>query len=195
MCHSRRVPNVEAECAGGKILLLFEVCFRGVSCMCLPISTVIQIISSASASEKDGLLNIKAFYPESFDRIILDPPCSALGLRPKLQIDATAVTDLEKHVRYQRLFVREAVSLLKPGGTMTFSTCTIHAAENEGMVRYILDEHSNMSLVPIDVDFGLPGLPGFGLSEAEQQCVRRFDPSDVACDTMGFFVAKFVKKL
>jgi 16S rRNA C967 or C1407 C5-methylase (RsmB/RsmF family) len=134
---------------------------------------------------------VKEFYPESFDRVLLDPPCSALGLRPKLQVAAT-FKDLQKHVKYQRQFVREAVSLLKPGGTMTYSTCTIHAAENEGMVRHVLDEYPEMKLVNVGIDIGLPGLPGVGLRESERGLVRRFDPSDVA-DTMGFFVAKFVK--
>jgi 16S rRNA C967 or C1407 C5-methylase (RsmB/RsmF family) len=134
---------------------------------------------------------VKKFYPESFDRVLLDPPCSALGLRPKLQV-ATTLNELKKHARYQRQFIREAVSLLKPGGTMTYSTCTIHADENEGMVRHILDEYPEMKLVNVGIDIGLPGLPGVGLKESERGLVRRFDPTNDA-DTMGFFVAKFVK--
>jgi 16S rRNA C967 or C1407 C5-methylase (RsmB/RsmF family) len=90
------------------------------------------------------------------------------------------------------MFVREAVALLKPGGTLTYSTCTINADENEGMVRYIMDEYPCMQLQPIEVDIGLCGLPGFGLGDKERSYVRRFDPSDTA-DTMGFFVAKFRK--
>jgi len=144
--------------------------------------------------EKDGLKDVKEFYPESFDRVLLDPPCSALGLRPKLLIDATTMNDLEKHVKYQQQFVREAVSLLKPGGTMTYSTCTIHASENEGMVRHILDKYPVMQLVDVAIDLGQSGLPGVGLSESECHLVRRFDPSDSTADTMGFFVAKFVKR-
>lgn len=138
--------------------------------------------------------NIKAFYPESFDRILLDPPCSALGLRPKLLVDATTLEDLEKHVKYQRQFVKEAVSLLKPGGSMTYSTCTFHAAENEGMVRHILDTYSEMRLVDAGRDIGQAGLSGVGLRSDECRLVRRFDPSNEVEDTMGFFVAKFVKR-
>jgi 16S rRNA C967 or C1407 C5-methylase (RsmB/RsmF family) len=143
-------------------------------------------------SEKDALINVTSFPPESFDRILLDPPCSALGLRPKLQIDMSSMKDLQGYPIYQRMFVKEAVALLKPGGTLTYSTCTIHANENEGMVRHILDEYPCMKLQPIDFDIGLCGLPGFGLSDQERTYVRRFDPSDAA-DTMGFFVAKFSK--
>lgn len=92
------------------------------------------------------------------------------------------------------MFVKEAIELLKPGGTMTYSTCTINGYENEAMVKHILDQYSCMQLLPIDVDIGLAGLPGYGLSETERTYVRRFDPSD-SSDTMGFFVAKFRKLL
>jgi len=75
---------------------------------------------------------------------------------------------------------------------MTYSTCTINAEENEGMVQYILTEFPCMQLLPINLDIGLPGLPGMGLRENDRSFVRRFDPSN-SLDTMGFFVAKFAK--
>ena len=87
---------------------------------------------ASSASKKDGLLDVKGFYVESFDRIVLDPPCSALGLRPKLRVVFEDLDALERHTIYQRKFVKNAVALLKRGGTMTYSTCTINASENEG---------------------------------------------------------------
>lgn len=83
---------------------------------------------------------------------------------------------------------------------MTYSTCTINANENEGMVSHILQEYPCMELLPINLplswsesDIGLPGLHGFGLSTEERHSVRRFDPNGVA-DTMGFFVALFRKR-
>jgi 16S rRNA C967 or C1407 C5-methylase (RsmB/RsmF family) len=91
-----------------------------------------EIIHEASPSEKDGLLVVKGFYEGSFDRIVLDPPCSALGLRPKLRVVFEDLDALERHTVYQRKFVKNAVALLKRGGTMTYSTCTINVSENEG---------------------------------------------------------------
>lgn len=152
----------------------------------------------ASSTKTKGLLKVSGFYPESFDRILLDPPCSALGLRPKLLIAQTTLKELQQVCLYQRKFVREAVALLKPGGTMTYSTCTFHADENERMVRYILDEYSNLlTLVPALPEatrVGGPGLSGMGLNDTERSYVRRFDPDDSDHDTIGFFVAKFVKQ-
>lgn len=154
------------------------------------------MLESATKAE-DGLLNISAFYPESFDRILLDPPCSAMGLRPKLQIVQTGVKELQQVCQYQRKFVREAEALLKPGGIMTYSTCTFLADENERMVRYMLDQFPTLELLPVlpeSVSVGGPGLPGMGLDDTQRSYVRRFDPlPENGGDTIGFFVAKFRK--
>lgn len=112
--------------------------------------------------------------------------------RPKLAVDIKSVKELNKHANYQRRFIECAVSLLKPGGILVYSTCTINACENEEMVKHILDNYKNMKLLPISIPIGLPGLIGCGLNEEELLKVRRFDPSNDA-DTMGFFVAKFQK--
>ena len=148
---------------------------------------------------KEGLKQIKKFYKSSFDKILLDPPCSALGLRPKLFVTQDSLRELEKHVEYQQKFVDQAVKLLKVGGHMTYSTCTINGDENEGMTRYILREYPCMELLRINLpstwkekNLGLQGLDGFGLSLEERNYVCRFDPSGKG-DTMGFFVALFRK--
>ena len=172
------------------------------------VPSVQEILSKASPSPDDGLLNVTHFSPESFDKILLDPPCSALGLRPKLLIPQKTSKELISHANYQKRFIRQAVRLLKPGGFMTFSTCTIHAMENEANVRFLLDEFPCMELVPLDHSLsGHAGLAGFGLTEEERQGVLRFDsfvddddddPSaredSAQDDVMGFFIAKFRKK-
>lgn len=150
-----------------------------------------EVIQNSKPSTKDGLLDVKGFFPESFDKILLDPPCSALGLRPRIHIEYENVESLNNYVNYQRKFIRNAVHLLKPGGTMTFSTCTINSSENESNVKYILEEFPMLKLVPIDLDIGSPGLPL--LSDTERMMVRRFDPDD-STDSCGFFVAKFIKQ-
>ena len=150
------------------------------------------MIASAKTDD-DGLLQIDGFFPGSFDRILLDPPCSALGLRPKLQVGQTTEKDLLAFASYQTRFIEPAVTLLKPTGRLVYSTCTFHARENEGMVQYILDKHPEMELEPITIPLGSPGLSGQGLSSEDCAKVKRFDPT-VAEDTMGFFIACFVKR-
>lgn len=139
-------------------------------------------------------MDITGFPPASFDRILLDPPCSALGLRPKLVIPMKA-KELKKTAVYQRLFLEQAIRLLKPGGTMTYSTCTINALENEQNVAFVLQEFGScINLLSLAKGPGQTGLEGQGLSLEQRQSVRRFDPSDARDDCMGFFVAKFQKK-
>lgn len=74
--------------------------------------------------------------------------------------------------------------------------CNCLAGENEANVRYVLDKWPQMRLVEQPVRLGGPGLIGDGLmSAAEADLVQRFDPlAGVGDDTIGFFVAKFVKK-
>ena len=151
-----------------------------------------EIIDAASVVS-DGLKDVKGFYANSFDRILLDPPCSALGLRPKLQVDIKSSKELLKAADYQQRFIRNAVPLLKVGGSMTYSTCTINSLENEVMVKFILEEFPGMRLESLSHLPGLTGLPNMGLTEEECEMVRRFDPTDTTLDTMGFFIAKFQK--
>lgn len=154
-----------------------------------------KIIDTATIDAKTQLLKIDGFPPESFHRILLDPPCSAWGLRPKLAIVQTKIEQLQSVCSYQRQFIKSAIRLLRPGGVMTYSTCTINTGENETMVRHILDEYPMMELQPIHISVGGPGWVGFGLNAEDCQYVRRFDPTNASVDdSIGFFVAKFRKK-
>ncbi len=66
-----------------------------------------------------------------FDRILVDAPCSGLGVlasRPDLRWRAGPLPELQLEL------LRAAVERLAPGGTITFSVCTLHAAENEEVV-------------------------------------------------------------
>lgn len=158
-----------------------------------PDTSVANVLAQAKAAtpKEAHLLQVRGFHPETFDRVLLDPPCSALGLRPRL-LHAEDEKELTKYSSTQRNFLWAAVYLLKPGGTLVYSTCTINPEENERMVRHALDKYP-LELVPQNVHVGSKGLPGQGLSEEEAALVQRFDPADTSLDTMGFFCAKFVK--
>lgn len=143
----------------------------------------------------------QGFPPESFDYVLCDAPCSALGLRPRL-IAPHTLSELRSHASYQRRLLDSAVRLLRPGGFLVFSTCTINPGENEANARYILDKYPFIRLVPTFPVVGGRGLSGEVvapdgfidklLTPEEAAMVQRFDPS-ADLDTIGFFIAKFEK--
>ncbi|KAL6646447.1 hypothetical protein ACP70R_018055 [Stipagrostis hirtigluma subsp. patula] len=149
----------------------------------------------------DRVEKSKGFFPNSFDRVLLDAPCSALGLRPRLFAGEETLESLKTHARYQKRMFDQAVKLVRPGGVIVYSTCTINPGENEALVRYALDTYKFLSLVSQHPKVGGPGIVGsyelFGktypekwLTEHEAELVQRFDPSS-SLDTIGFFIAKF----
>ena len=71
-----------------------------------------------------------ALQRESFDRVLLDAPCSALGLRPRLLHTSISLKQLRATARYQRALLYNAVRLLKPGGYLVYCTCTINPGES-----------------------------------------------------------------
>eukprot|EP00249_Psilotum_nudum_P007373 c20508_g1_i3 orf=667-2094(+) len=144
---------------------------------------------------------VNGFLPNSFGRVLLDAPCSALGLRPRLFAGEETLEQLRQYGRYQRRMFDQAVQLVQPGGIIVYSTCTINPGENEAVVRYALDTYKFLSLVPQDPKLGGPGLTGGldvfdgmsykeWLKDDEKHLVQRFDPSG-PLDTIGFFIAKF----
>ncbi|KAH9706073.1 rRNA (cytosine-C(5))-methyltransferase NOP2C [Citrus sinensis] len=104
--------------------------------------------------------NSKGFSPNSFDRVLLDAPCSALGLRPRLFAAEETIQSLRNHGKYQRRMFDQAVQLVRPGGIIVYSTCTINPGENEALVRYALDRYKFLSLAPQHPRIGGPGLVG-----------------------------------
>ncbi|KAL8147569.1 rRNA (cytosine-C(5))-methyltransferase NOP2C isoform X1 [Apium graveolens] len=148
----------------------------------------------------DRVEKSKGFAPDSFDRVLLDAPCSALGLRPRLSSGEETVESMRKHATYQRRMFDQAVQLVRSGGVIVYSTCTINPGENEAVVRYALDTYKFLSLASQHPKIGGPGLVGRCVSSdgyaeewlrpGEEDLVQRFDPSS-SLDTIGFFIAKF----
>lgn len=153
----------------------------------------VQVMTADSSK----LLEKGIFEPESFDYIILDPPCSGLGLRPKLKFSSAEWENLDSFAPYQRKLFMQAWGLLKPGGEMSYSTCTLNPLENELLVDKMLNNLDDAELVPVREGFMekycLPGLQVGSLDEKMcRRCICRFWPSTER-DSNGFFFVKFKK--
>ncbi|XP_037823461.1 tRNA (cytosine(72)-C(5))-methyltransferase NSUN6 [Lucilia sericata] len=133
------------------------------------------------------------FKSQTFDRILLDAPCSALGNRPLLSSNMSPKM-LESYAKVQKKLFANAVPLLKTGGILVYSTCTVNMAENEEMVVWALEKFPELSLEPATPVYGAAAWPCEGLSEFDRCKLQRFGSTDNKMDSVGFFIAKFVKK-
>jgi 16S rRNA (cytosine967-C5)-methyltransferase len=82
-----------------------------------------------------------------FDRVLVDPPCSGLGTlqaRPDLRWRITAENVLELE-RIQAAILAAGAAVLRPGGLLVYSTCTISPTENERQILAFLDSHPDFA--------------------------------------------------
>lgn len=91
-------------------------------------------------------------FPEYFDKIMVDAPCSGEGMFRKNSdaCDEWSLENVELCADRQLEILNNAASMLKPGGQMAYSTCTFSYAENEGTIENFLKEHNDFNIVHID---------------------------------------------
>ncbi|XP_077288020.1 tRNA (cytosine(72)-C(5))-methyltransferase NSUN6 [Arctopsyche grandis] len=147
-----------------------------------------------------SILDGPPFPSETFDKVLLDAPCSALGKRPMLKY-AFSVKMIESHSPLQRKLFHSAVKLLKKKGRLVYSTCTLTQAECESIVVWALKTFPDISLIPAEPLLGSPGWETSGLTEKQRCMLQRFGPKkDGTCedniynDSVGFFIACFQKE-
>lgn len=116
------------------------------------------------------------------DKVLVDPPCTGLGVMPKLSIDTT-YQDVSNLSCYQKQFLTAAAAMVRKGGTVVYSVCTITGEECEEVARFAED---NLGLTLVEAS---PMLGQRGLDDGE--LTQRFDPE---LDGAGYFIARLVKK-
>lgn len=114
-------------------------------------------------------------YKEKFDYILVDAPCSGLGVmarKPEIRYNRS-LEDIRKLAELQREIITNAVKYLKVGGVLVYSTCTIGNIENKENFDYI-KKMENMEVIPID----------------GKDCIEFVSFKE---NTDGFFISKFKK--
>lgn len=132
----------------------------------------------------------EAFPPASFDRILLDAPCSGFGvIRRKPDIKWTKTEDdVAQIAETQRMILASVADLLKPGGALVYSTCTLEPAENEEQIAAFLNARPDYAL---DAEW-----PASIRREVVEHCgagpgMIRLAPDDYGSD--GFFMARLIR--
>ncbi len=94
---------------------------------------------------------------DAFDRILLDAPCSAVGVirrHPDIKM-LRRPTDIAKLAKTQHTLLASVWRLLKDGGLLLYTTCSILHAENDEVVGRFIEQHTDASVVPIDASWGI----------------------------------------
>jgi tRNA (cytosine40_48-C5)-methyltransferase len=119
-----------------------------------------------------------------FDKILLDAPCSGNFTLEKNWFKKRSIKDFKKVSEKQKSLLKAAFNVLKPNGTIVYSTCSLEPEEDEEIVQYALDNLS-AKLIPItEQRYDLaknPDLPG----------TLKFWPE--ITNTQGFFIARLSK--
>ncbi len=126
---------------------------------------------------------LAAGWPEAFDCILVDAPCSGEGMfrkDPAARLEWSEDSPA-KCAKRQISILEKAARMLKPGGRMAYSTCTFNTLENEGVIGQFLDTHDDFKLLA----FALPGLP------AAARGMLRLWPHEIQGE--GHFVALMQK--
>ncbi|MCI6675610.1 MAG: RsmB/NOP family class I SAM-dependent RNA methyltransferase [Clostridiales bacterium] len=115
-------------------------------------------------------------FPQYFDKILIDAPCSGEGMFRKepAVIKSWLEHGNEFYAKLQREIVTDALKMLRPGGMLLYSTCTFSPLENEATVQYMMEICPELEIVPVERYEGF----GQGLSaqvngdESLKECVR-----------------------
>lgn len=128
-------------------------------------------------------------YPEHFDRVLLDTPCSGEGrfiLGDPSTTRYWSKKEVQKLSKIQKKLFDSANMALKKGGIMVYSTCTLNKEENEEVLDYAV---STLKMEILNIDLKINGaLPGFneGMSKTIDRAIRILPSKEME----GFFICK-----
>jgi 16S rRNA (cytosine967-C5)-methyltransferase len=100
----------------------------------------------------------KSLQPASFDRILVDAPCSATGVirrHPDVKM-LRRESDIARMAEQQLGILQGLWPLLKTGGTLLYATCSILDEENSQVVQRFLAQQDDAGLIPANTDWGEP---------------------------------------
>lgn len=109
--------------------------------------------------------------PQWFDKVLVDAPCSGEGMFRK-DPDMVRAWEREPVLTYaamQQEILDSAAQLVKPGGTLVYSTCTFSPEENEASIARFLSKHPEYEVMPVDLKHGFaPGRPEWAAACIEE---------------------------
>lgn len=153
----------------------------------------LNIINTGVIYSRGEWLN--KYYQNYFDKILVDAPCSALGVVQKKGEVSNwwSVDRLTNLTKIQLMLITSAIKMVKPGGEIVYSTCTLTAEENELIINHVLKKYPLEVLeieLPIKSHEAFTSYKGKSLNK-EINKARRILPWEV--NSEGFFIIKLRK--
>jgi 16S rRNA (cytosine967-C5)-methyltransferase len=124
------------------------------------------------------------FAPESFDRVLVDAPCSGTGTlrhNPEIRWRITA-PDIKELSEKQTKILANAAVVVRPGGRLVYSTCSVEIEENEDVTENFLEEHYDFASSVLDAPSEMQSRTGAIRTWPHRQ------------DVDGFFIQAFERK-
>lgn len=135
-------------------------------------------------------------YPNTFDAILIDAPCSGDGMmrRDHKILKSWSPEESLYRAKTQKELLLSGFEALKPGGQLIYSTCTLSPFENENVVQFLLNQHpDNAEVLPTAISqHALTTFEGKVYDKEIQNCCRILPWKD---DSESFFAAKISKRL
>ncbi|MGE6631352.1 16S rRNA (cytosine(967)-C(5))-methyltransferase RsmB [Bacillus sp. NPDC077027] len=131
----------------------------------------------------------QTFSEATFDRILVDAPCTGFGVirrKPDMKYTKTP-EDSQRLAEIQRAILDEVAPLLKEGGTLVYSTCTMEPLENQQVIHAFLQEHQEFE-PDLSLNERLPEKVSPFVQQGSVQILPHYFGTD------GFFICSMRKK-
>jgi len=136
-------------------------------------------------------------FKDTFDRVLLDAPCSGTGAIRKSYktLEIWNPKTIKRLSKLQKSLILSAFDSVKPGGVLVYSTCSVEPEENEAVVNFLLEKRENAKVEKVK-------LPGLNRSEPFVEWNKEKFYDDIKKtlriwpwdnDSEGFYVAKIRK--
>ena len=138
--------------------------------------------------------NLEKKFPNFFDKIMVDAPCSGEGMfRKEPEVaDSWSKERVDFFAKQQKGILKSAAGMLKDGGLLMYSTCTFSPDEDEKSVEYLLNECSDMEIIDMD------GYDGFAHGDRKYASIDKIEKAvriwPHKMHGEGHFLALFRKK-
>ncbi len=132
-----------------------------------------------------NIIELSKEWNIKFDKILVDPPCSSLGLRPRL-VHNIDVKTIKSMATYQKAILFACDKLLKDNGTIVYSTCTVTKEENEEIIHHAV-ENMNYRVIEQNFVFSKTDISIANFTFPVQRFIPGID------NTLGYFIAKLQK--